>query len=264
MGDHEKILKFLPLLETKHNVMKVIACEALIAAVSNNHIRIVQILLSNIHLKPNYTDAFYHTALSQAVSNGYIDIIHLLLTDSRVDPNLPNVFGDTPLHFAAQNGYREIVQALLLHPSIEPNECNIFDETALFVALKHNHFEIVSLLLTDHRILDYCIIKLVREPELMHNVLLSYQPLILNLLIFKNTIWSKLREASHFGLTRDEHVQLLKDILDSQYKPVKHPLYALLIASSSKSIFSTDVIYQEMQTLISHSDQQTITAFTMT
>lgn len=88
------------------------------------------------------------TALIAAVTHNHINIVEILLGVPAVNINACNQDGNTPLHFAAVYGRKEIFDMLLAKRATNVNAINQDGFTALSKAAMHGHMDIVKALLT--------------------------------------------------------------------------------------------------------------------
>jgi ankyrin repeat protein len=95
-------------------------------AVKTRSAEIVRMLLARPNLKPNEPDTSIRTPLMMTTEPKFYhpQIVQTLLSDSRVDPDFANVQGDTALHHAAIHANLEMVRDLLQCPRIRTDVKN--------------------------------------------------------------------------------------------------------------------------------------------
>ena len=133
---------------------------ALIAAIKNDHIDIVKILLdagANPNL-PKSNDMSISgssgdTALAVAVDYADNTSLIQMLLSKKADPNIPNSLGLTPLMHAIKKNHFNVV-LLLLNAGADPNPKNRFGDTPLLLAVKQGNVKIIEMLLSKRVNLD--------------------------------------------------------------------------------------------------------------
>lgn len=113
------------------------------AAVLNNHLEVVRVLLACARTNPGEAN---NSALSNAVNRGHVEIVRALLADPRVDPHQPGCL----IAIAAMNGYTKIVAMLLEDGRVDPT--TELNGGALRSAQNKGFSTIVELLLADKRV----------------------------------------------------------------------------------------------------------------
>ena len=109
-----------------------------------NQKRISPLPTENQHLP--YEDRNENTALMMAVLNRKMNIVEALLEHPRMDVNMKNKQGNTALHLACDSGHIQCVK-LLLQKNIDVNKENKFGDIALPIAVRRDFLDIVKLLL---------------------------------------------------------------------------------------------------------------------
>lgn len=112
-------------------------------AIQGNQPKIVELLLKNNKINPNYMNNY---AVKLAIIYGNLEIVKILLKDKRVDPgtniiSLASDFKPTPERL-------EIMKLLLKDSRVDPNE---YDNYALKYIINNSNFEYLELLLNDKR-----------------------------------------------------------------------------------------------------------------
>ncbi|MFT6071995.1 MAG: ankyrin repeat protein [Alphaproteobacteria bacterium] len=101
----------------------------------------------------NSKDLNGDTALILAVDNGHIQVIEALLTHKNININAQNSDSDTALMLAAYKGNKEIVEALLKYEDIGVHLKDESGQNALMIALNEDRIPIVMALL-EHKDID--------------------------------------------------------------------------------------------------------------
>lgn len=150
------------------------ADDALYAAVTEGHFRIVDRLLECLNVDPSMRN---NILLRDAAAKGYTDIVARLLKDPRVDPSYkkskalrvsvnaghlrivnllledgradPSSMCNIAIRTACANGHLQILNSLLLDPRTNPADAN---NSAIICAVQNGHKEIVERLLLDTRV----------------------------------------------------------------------------------------------------------------
>jgi len=118
----------------------------------------VEILLEQEDIEPDWKDAYGQTALSLASQSGEEDIVKLLLKRGDVDPNAPDKFGLTPLLLTIQplghcdlphsaTGHESVIKLLLERGDVDPNAPDRDGRTPLSFAAGTGWEGVVKLLL---------------------------------------------------------------------------------------------------------------------
>jgi hypothetical protein len=112
-------------------------------AAKNGHLAVVERLLQDKRVDPSADDNY---AVRWAAPYGHIAVVERLLQDKRVDPSASNNFA---IRFAAANGHLAVVERLLQDPRVDPSAD---DNYAVQLAAFQGHFAIVDRLLEDDRV----------------------------------------------------------------------------------------------------------------
>ena len=115
---------------------------ALHLASENNHIEIVNLLLTR-GAKMEATSDGYWTSLLNAAQNGHENVVDLLLK-ANADVNARTSSGMTCLHWAAEHGHLKVVQRILKEQKALKNPKDGFDSTPLSRAGQHGYQEIIQ------------------------------------------------------------------------------------------------------------------------
>jgi len=116
-------------------------------AARNGQEGVVEMLLGDYELHPNWSDYFGLTPLIYAIRCGHERVIEKLLGRRSVDPNAPDDRGKTPLSYAAQDGLEGVVEILLGRPAIIPDTVDHSGRTPLSLAAENGHVRVVEILL---------------------------------------------------------------------------------------------------------------------
>jgi len=103
----------------------------------------------------NYTDKDGNTALLLAVKNHHIELVETLLKEKDININAVDQNGYTPLYWAVkyhlhwddENNYTELVEILLKEEGINVNVVDRNGDTLLYWATKHEQIDIINTLL---------------------------------------------------------------------------------------------------------------------
>lgn len=118
------------------------------SAVESKDVSTINLLLQN-RANINAIAGEGITSLYAAVCNNAIEIVKLLL-DHNADANIPHDQDNvTPLYFATERGQIEIIKLLLNNKAL-PDIADIADKTPLSIAVRKGYFEITELLLAYH------------------------------------------------------------------------------------------------------------------
>jgi hypothetical protein len=116
---------------------------ALVQAVENGHVNIVDYLLRHAMFDPSADD---NRAILLAAWNGHLSVVERLLQDERVDPSA----GDNDaVRWAAQNGRLAVVERLLQDQRVDPSAK---DNLAVRWAAQNGRLAVVERLLQDERV----------------------------------------------------------------------------------------------------------------
>ena len=119
---------------------------ALIAAVKNNHIKVVKALVE-AGADPNIRDLSGDTALTIAAGHGdNIYLVQILVLDAQASIDIQNRLGYTSLMKTVMNSHKGVVRALL-DLGANPNIQDSFGRSPLMMAVKHKNADIVQMLL---------------------------------------------------------------------------------------------------------------------
>jgi len=121
-------------------------------AARNGQEGVVEMLLGNYELYPNWSDCFGLTPLIYAIRCGHERVIEILLGKRSVDPNVPDDGGKTPLSYAAQDGLEGVVKILLGRPAIIPDKVDHSGRTPLSFGAENGHLRVVETLLREYRV----------------------------------------------------------------------------------------------------------------
>jgi ankyrin repeat protein len=116
---------------------------ALVQAVENGHVNIVDYLLRHAMFDPS---AEGNLALRWAARKGHLAVIERLLEDERVDPSAIN---NSALRTAARNGHLAVVDRLLQDVRVDPSAD---DNYTVRCAAREGHLAVVERLLQDERV----------------------------------------------------------------------------------------------------------------
>jgi hypothetical protein len=116
---------------------------ALVSAVGNGHVDVVDYLLRNAIFDPSARDNY---AIGLDAHNGHLGVVERLLQDKRVDPSARNNFA---VRYAARNGHLAVVDRLLHDERVDPSAD---DNYAVQLAVEDGHLAIVDRLLEDDRV----------------------------------------------------------------------------------------------------------------
>jgi serine/threonine protein kinase len=120
---------------------------ALLAAVFNGHIQIVQLLLSEGAQVNFRAESSKCTVISYAALKGQAQAMRLLL-DEGANPEAFDYHKRTPLHLAAEAGQEDAVKLLVIDAGVNPDPVSNGVGTALSQAAKCGHLGVVELLLS--------------------------------------------------------------------------------------------------------------------
>lgn len=127
----------------------------LYGACFSSDINKVRCILEDSDIDVNEIYEKHHkTPLMAAIDENNIDIVNVLLEDDRIDINTTNKNGDTPLHFAIVKNSRDIVKLLLEDKRINVNLKNSRGETPFHCSCVNptNRLPIVYQLMNDLRV----------------------------------------------------------------------------------------------------------------
>lgn len=120
---------------------------ALIRAVLNRQIKVVQQLVKHNHLQMNARDDNGRSALSYAAEVGHLAIMRRLLGRQDIDVNVRDPHGRTPLSYAAAGGFFSACRLLVEHPDIEPHAVDQTQRRPLIYAVLSGNAKVFRLLL---------------------------------------------------------------------------------------------------------------------
>ena len=121
---------------------------ALHAAVKDNNIEEVKLLLADPQIDNNAQNWDGQTPLYMAVQQRRLDIINLITNTEDVNVNLPDVHGKTPLIACAfLYNILDVLSILLSHDNISVNLKDKSGNTALHSAALNNNLEVLTFLL---------------------------------------------------------------------------------------------------------------------
>ena len=130
--------------------------KGLFEACENDHLNIVQYLLTEQNCDPQCRNESGRTPLHVACASGHLNIIQYLLTEQNYDPQCRDETGRTPLHVACANGHLNIVQYLLTEQNCDPQCRDESEWTPLHEACENGHLNIVQYLLTEQNCDPQC------------------------------------------------------------------------------------------------------------
>jgi hypothetical protein len=116
---------------------------ALVSAVGNGHVDVVDYLLRNAIFDPSARDNY---AIGLAALYGRLAVVERLLQHERVDPSADN---NGAVRWAACYGHVAIVERLLQDKRVDPSADNNF---AVRYAARNGHLAVVDRLLHDERV----------------------------------------------------------------------------------------------------------------
>jgi ankyrin repeat protein len=119
---------------------------ALVSAVENGHVEIVDYLLRHAMFDPSARDNYGNYAIALAAEFGHLAIVERLLQDPRVDPSADY---NCSLRRAADRGHIAVVERLLQDKRVDPSAR---DNLAVRWAAERGHLVVVERLLQDKRV----------------------------------------------------------------------------------------------------------------
>jgi hypothetical protein len=119
---------------------------ALVSAVENGHVDVVDYLLRHAMFDPSARDNYGNYAIGQAAEFGHLAIVERLLQDPRVDPSADY---NCSLRRAADRGHIAVVERLLQDKRVDPSASN---NVAVRWAAERGHLAVVERLLQDERV----------------------------------------------------------------------------------------------------------------
>jgi len=114
-------------------------------AVSQNHFKVVQVLLEN-WISPNSHEPPYQH-LSPLFNVKSREIAQLLIDNDAITDGIYNDKNQSPLTVACQNGYLDVVE-FFLDDGLDINHLDNDNKTPLFYALTNKHQEVANLLIS--------------------------------------------------------------------------------------------------------------------
>ena len=126
---------------------------------SEDHHKIIRLLLDHPSIEVNMADDKGCTALHWATMLGRVEAVKILLADKRVDVNIQNADNLTVLMYAARKSSENqvsILKLLLEQPSTDVNLADDDGLTALHGAIDSKNIEAVRLMLADKRVNANC------------------------------------------------------------------------------------------------------------
>jgi len=115
-------------------------------AVSQNHFKVVQILLQDWISPNSHEEPFLH--LSPIFNVKSREIAQLLVDNDAVTSGLYNNKNQSPLTVACQNGFLDVAQ-FFLDDGLDINHLDNENKTPLFYARTNGHHDVVNLLITN-------------------------------------------------------------------------------------------------------------------
>ena len=119
-------------------------CTPLMAAVIQDHHRIVRILLRHPNIDINHRTGYGNTNLMRA-SGGLV--VTALCKHKDLDIHLRNNLGETALEIFMKLGHISAIEALAKHPTFNANQRNRWKETPLIAAVRMRDVDVVEALL---------------------------------------------------------------------------------------------------------------------
>ena len=136
------LLKYGPNPDS-HKNLKV---SPLMYAVENGNMTIIDILLQQTNVNPDYQCSGGPTALSYAARTGQLRVVQLLCRYG-ADPEISDSHEETALFYAVKHGQVAVVNFLVVEEKVECDGRNDWDQTPLLFAIETNNTEIAELLL---------------------------------------------------------------------------------------------------------------------
>ncbi|KAL4800142.1 ankyrin repeat-containing domain protein [Aspergillus venezuelensis] len=186
------------------------------------------------------------TLLFQAIGVGYPNVAELLI-NAEIFPDEKHTSGYTPLLYAAEEGLVDIVQSLINPGAVDIEAESWYQETALMLAVINNHPPVAQTLLsagasTNRQIMPSRVNRKRYDPQnvphhayslssasrpgpsgdtlLLHAASRGYseivKPLIPYLNVNANQAWSPSKQAALHVAVINEHVDILRTLLNSK------------------------------------------------
>merc|ERR1712096_382126 len=114
-------------------------------AVSQNHLKVVQVLFEDWMSPNSHEKPFLH--LSPIFQVKSRQIAQLLIDNDAVTHGIYNDKNQSPLTVACQNGYQDVVE-LFLDDGLDMNHLDNNNKTPLFYALTSKHHDVTKLLIS--------------------------------------------------------------------------------------------------------------------
>jgi ankyrin repeat protein len=114
-------------------------------AVSQNHLKVVQVLFENWISPNSHEKPYLHMLPIFNVKSR--EIAQLLIDNDAVTHEIYNDKNQSPLTVACQNGYRDVVE-FFLDDGLEINHLDSDNKTPFFYAITNNHNDIANLLIS--------------------------------------------------------------------------------------------------------------------
>lgn len=127
---------------------------ALYNACQEDHLAVVEYLLTHPRIDPNLAEIVGGTPFYAACRSGHTSVVSLMMADPRVDVARPSNKGYTALNSACFAGYQPVVSLLLADPRVDVNRPNDQSCTPLYQASQNGHLPIVQLILASGREVD--------------------------------------------------------------------------------------------------------------
>jgi len=114
-------------------------------AVSQNHLKVVQVLLEKWITPNSHEKQYLH--MSPIFNVKSREIAQLLIDNDAVTNEIYNNKNQSPLTIACQNGYLDVVE-FFLDDGLDMNHLDIDNKTPLFYALTNKHQDVANLLIS--------------------------------------------------------------------------------------------------------------------
>ncbi|CAK40098.1 uncharacterized protein An08g12230 [Aspergillus niger] len=121
-------------------------------AVRKKDVEVVQVLLSDAHIKLNGRNDDGFTALHEATTRGYLSVAKLLLAAPGVDANVGDTCGQTALWWATKRSDEILTKRLLCEDDLDLNVVGRDGSTSLHHAVQYRNRTIARLLLCEERL----------------------------------------------------------------------------------------------------------------
>ncbi|XP_016865304.1 ankyrin repeat and death domain-containing protein 1B isoform X2 [Homo sapiens] len=143
----EEVLRSLSISPTPGSLQD--GMSALHFATQSNHVRIVEYLIQDLHLKDlNQPDEKGRKPFLLAAERGHVEMIEKL-TFLNLHTSEKDKGGNTALHLAAKHGHSPAVQVLLAQWQ-DINEMNELNISSLQIATRNGHASLVNFLLSEN------------------------------------------------------------------------------------------------------------------